>query len=106
MSLGPLWSAAALLAAVLVGSPLFGFTAAVRGGEASAPLVLRVAPTGDRAPRRDNRFADLPRALAYVAALRRQGRGGRSSSSWNPERIGSRRPSGSAPTMPARKGRP
>ncbi|GEL39608.1 hypothetical protein MEX01_01990 [Methylorubrum extorquens] len=75
MSLGPLRSAAAFLAAVLVGSPLFGLTTEVRGGEASAPLVLRVAPTGDRAPRRDNRFADLPRALAYVAALRRQGEG-------------------------------
>ncbi|AMB47927.1 hypothetical protein Y590_23485 [Methylobacterium sp. AMS5] len=68
-------SAAALLAAVLVGSPLFGFTTEVRGGEEKAPLVLRVAPTGDLGPRRDNRFADLPLALARVAALRRQGEG-------------------------------
>ncbi|KQQ23597.1 hypothetical protein ASF53_04475 [Methylobacterium sp. Leaf123] len=75
MSLGPLRSAAAVLAALLVGSPLLGATAEVRGGEAKAPLVLRVAPTGDRGARRADRFADLPLALARVAALRRQGEG-------------------------------
>ncbi|MCP1550530.1 MULTISPECIES: right-handed parallel beta-helix repeat-containing protein [Methylorubrum] len=79
MRLGLPRSAAGFLAAVLLaiflGPPLFGLAAEVRGGEAKAPLVLQVAPTGDVSARRNDRFADLPMALARVAALRRQGEG-------------------------------
>ncbi|CAO4168391.1 right-handed parallel beta-helix repeat-containing protein [Methylorubrum aminovorans] len=60
---------AALFAAVLV----LGSAAPGRAGETKAPVVLQVAPTGAAGTGRKDRFADLPQALARVAALRRQG---------------------------------
>ncbi|GJE64555.1 hypothetical protein LNAOJCKE_1761 [Methylorubrum aminovorans] len=60
---------AALFTAVLV----LGSAAPGRAGEAKAPVVLQVAPTGAAGTGRKDRFADLPQALARVAALRRQG---------------------------------
>ncbi|GMA75985.1 hypothetical protein GCM10025880_24020 [Methylorubrum aminovorans] len=92
---------AALFTAVLV----LGSAAPGRAGEAKAPVVLQVAPTGAAGTGRKDRFADLPQALARVAALRRQGRRARSSWSWSPARTGLPRPYGSAPNIPVQPGR-
>ncbi len=75
MSLGPFRIGAALAATVLAGVCVPGFVGSVQGGDARASLVLRVAPTGATGTGRQDRFADLPQALARVAALRRQGEG-------------------------------
>ena len=76
MSLGPFRTRAAFLAAaffaVFACLPDLGFAAEARG-EAGSLVVLRVAPTGATGTGRETRFADLPQALARVAALRRQG---------------------------------
>ncbi|MDV2984411.1 UNVERIFIED_CONTAM: right-handed parallel beta-helix repeat-containing protein [Methylobacteriaceae bacterium AG10] len=74
MSLGPRRPGAARRA-VVAGLLAFGLAGPAQGGDARAPLVLRVAPTGATGAGQKDRFADLPLALARVAALRRQGEG-------------------------------
>lgn len=64
---------AALSGLLVFGLLVFGCAGQVSGGDAETSLVLRVAPTGAGGPDRRDRFADLPLALARVAALRRQG---------------------------------
>ena len=75
MSLGPLRTLAALVAAVLAGFSVPGLAGRVQAGDPQASLILRVTPTGAAGTGRKDRFADLPQALARVAALRRQGEG-------------------------------